>query len=537
MEEGLPLPRTQFLSDQDGPHAIRLTVAPIFEIPNEIFALIFWMSTDSEHIENQRTLIASSQVCRRWRSVIFGYPALWGRVIHFTDPLPRLRQLLQRSKPGPIDVGRVDLQVYLGHIRMLEILSESSSRIRTFNVRLSNRERNYDLVSKQFFEQPAPLLEFMSVSLTPSTSVVQGPLFQGDAPYLRRLHLSNCSIRFALSMPILARLTELSARNIAPVVAPSASMWLMNLLEMPNLRWLSIIDSIAPHQTFPPTQVHLPNLTMLTLSGKLCDCVFLLDYITAPSLIGMRLNCNTVEPGHYFTQLLDNIKRKLSTWPLKADESPQIILLEDGRIFVGNSRRFSSLDVDAWNVCEVASLRSGCHAPDRPICILDLAWDDVEDDIAFCCPLLSAIQPVFKVATSLVLWLIDDNMRAESISEKILRLRVCFHSFEDLHTLHLTNQSSKFILQFLSLPTSPDIIFPSLKTLCFFLPGFHDQEDHFDALLSFVQIRAQIQQALTNIVVSSDANGLSQITQRQTDILKKHGVEVEFNNTLYEQYL
>ena len=40
------------------------------------------------------------------------------------------------------------------------------------------------------------------------------------------------------------------------------------------------------------------------------------------------------------------------------------------------------------------------------------------------------------------------------------------------------------------------------------------------------------------IVISSDANGLSQITQRQTDILKKHGVEVEVNNTqLYEQYL
>ena len=80
-------------------------------------------------------------------------------------------------------------------------------------------------------------------------------------------------------------------------------------------------------------------------------------------------------------------------------------------------------------------------------------------------------------------------------------------------------------------------MFPSLKTLCFYIPRFYDQEDHFNALLSFVQIRAQIQQALANIVVSSDANGLSQITQRQTDILKKLGVEVEVNDTLYEQYL
>ena len=533
--EGVLLSRTQFLLDQDDPHVLKLTVAPIFEI----LALIFWIFTDSGHTENQRTLIASSQVCQRWRSVIFGCPALWGRVIRFnTDPLPRLQQLLQRSKPGPIDVGRVELQVYLEQMRIMEILSESSSRIRTFNVQLSNRGRFFEPISKQFFEQPAPLLEFMSISLNSSTSVVQGPLFQGDAPYLRRLHLSNCSIKFALSMPILSRLTEFSARNITAVVAPSASMWLMNLLQMPQLRWLSIIDSIAPtHETFPLTQVHLSDLTMLSLSGKFCDCVSLLDHITAPSLISMRLNCSTVEPGHHFTRLLDNIKKNLSTWLLKADEFPQIILMEDGRIFVGNSRRFSSLDIDAWNFSEVASLRSGCHANDRPVCILGLAWGDVEDDIAFCRPLLSALQPILKVATSLVLWIDDDNMRAESISEKMLRLRICFHSFERLHTLHLTNQSSKIILQVLSLTKFPDIMFPSLKTLCFYIPRFYDEEDHFNALLSFVQIRAQIQQALANIVVSSDANGLSQITQRQTDILKKHGVEVEVNNTLYEQYL
>jgi hypothetical protein len=536
MEGGLLLSRTQFLFDQDDPHAIKLVVAPIFEIPNEILALIFWMTT--EYTENQRTLIASSQVCQRWRSVIFGYPALWGCVIHFnTDPLPRLQQLLRRSEPAPIDLGRVDLQVYLGQARIMEILSKTSSRIRTFNVRLLNRGRFFESISKQFFEQPAPLLEFMSISFTPSTSVVQGPLFQGDAPNLRRLHLSNCSIKCALSMPILSRLTEFSARNMAPVIAPSASMWLMYLLQMPHLRWLSIIDSIAPtHEIFPPTQVHLPYLTMLSLSGKCCDCDTLLDHITAPSLSSIRLNCSTVEPGHHFTRLLDNVKKNSSAWSLKADEFPQIIL-KDGRIFVGNSRRFSSLDIDAWNVSEVASLRSGCHANDRPICILSLAWGGFEDDIAYCRPLLFALQPIFKVATSLVLWLNDDDIRAGSISEKILRLRACFHLFEHLHTLHLTNQSSKFILQVLSLPTSPDIMFPSLKTLCFFLPRFYDQEDHFNALLSFIQIRAQIQQALANIVVSSDATGLSQITQRQTDILKEWGVEVEVDNTLYEQYL
>ena len=469
--------------------------------------------------------------------MIFGYPALWGCVIYFnTDPLPRLRQLLQRSKPAPIDLGRVDLQVYLGQTRIMEILSKSSTRIRTFNVRLLNRGTFFQSISKQFLEQPAPLLEFMSISFTPNTSVVQGPLFQGDAPYLRRLHLSNCSIKFALSMPILSRLTEFSARNIAPVVAPSASMWLIHLQQMPHLRWLSIIDSIAPtHDIFPPTQVHLPHLSMLSLSGKCCDCDSLLEHITAPSLISIRLNCRSVEPGHHFTRLLDNIKKNLSTWSLKTGEFPQIILMEDGQIFVGNSSsgRFSGLDTNAWNVGELAPSRSDYHANDRPICILNLARGDSEDNIAFCRPLLFALQPIFKVATSLVLWPNDDNMRAESISEKILRLRVWFHSFEHLHTLHLTNQSSQIILRILSLSASPDIMFPSLKTLCFFLPRFYDQEDHFNALLSFIQIRAQIQQPLAKIVVSSDADGLSQITQRQTDILKERGVEVEVDNTQY----
>ena len=200
-------------------------------------------------------------------------------------------------------------------------------------------------------------------------------MFQGNAPYLHCLHLLNYSIEFALSMPILLRLTKFSARNITPTIGPSTSMWLMNLLQMPHLHWLRIIDSIAPtHETFSPTQVHLPVLTMLSLSGKFCDCVSLLDHITAPSLISMWLNCSTVEPGHHFTQLLDSIKKNLSAWLLKAGEFPQIILMEHGHIFVGNSRRFSSLDNDAWNVSEVASLQSGCHTNDNLICILSLTW-------------------------------------------------------------------------------------------------------------------------------------------------------------------
>jgi hypothetical protein len=85
--------------------------APIHSLPDEILEVIFLINTSklvvqNHHYDPYSTILATAQVCQRWRAVALNYPVIWSRIINYERHSPLwIETLLVRSDSTLIDVG------------------------------------------------------------------------------------------------------------------------------------------------------------------------------------------------------------------------------------------------------------------------------------------------------------------------------------------------------------------------------------------------------------------------------------------------
>lgn len=510
----------------------------VFKIPNEVLGVIFLLnatSTKGKMDDPLRTTMGASQVCQRWRNVALSYPELWSCVMDFQkDPFLLLIELLRRSDPVPIDVGKDDQQVTLrsGDGRaLLEILTASTQRIRTFNVEIGLSDLEH--LANMFIQYPAPHLEFLGLNVNGDLEEL---LSQARFPALRRLHLIDCDIDKILfitpKLPLFATLTELSTKDVEYI---SISTWVLILLQTPSLRWLSILDSVAPTDEIQSQRIKapLPELLMLSLAGRFDECVALMDHIVTPPLCSLRLECTSVPVGRELDQASNIAEQWTSQWSLRNVIARRlcVVAMVRSSLIAGNPNCFGALDT--WGTCEAASVRSKCHIDGTSMLSFHFTWESPEEVSSCSHRLVSTFRPIFSVAESLILW-VDDDMF--SFHENTRAIEEILPSFYNLRVLHVTDELVVFIIFLLYNPElqegSSDILLPSLKTLYFMDPKFGENDKCFDTLLSLVQQRKLIHSPIQNINIVCDEGEDPHLhmNQRQQDVLTEHGVHIELSS-------
>ena len=168
---------------------------PIFRLPNEVLAEIFFEVRDSS---NDNAWMRVISVCRLWRDVAISVPRLWSTIELDLDMpneealLEGLKLVLQRSKQAPLEVTvSTKVPVLPAHkIRRLDTLAEHVRRFRYVRIRTIHRE-SLDQISASF-SAPAPQLKTLRLGRFGSTGehgpIAFPPMFSLDHPKLERLH-------------------------------------------------------------------------------------------------------------------------------------------------------------------------------------------------------------------------------------------------------------------------------------------------------------------------------------------------------------
>ncbi|KAF8799987.1 hypothetical protein BYT27DRAFT_7118757 [Phlegmacium glaucopus] len=329
--------------------------------------------SDCQSKERAATTLASAQVCTIWRSAALGYPTLWSRIIDYKyDSLHWIGELLRRSDPSLFDFGSRVRRVEVYRLRVLELVFNHSSRLRTFS--LQTPIANWELVRSRFLQKPAPNLEFIHFSLPYDQGVFTGPLFDNHAPNLRHFHLRRCAVDF--TSPVLTLLTELSVRQITILDAtPTVTAWLDLLGKMPFLRRITIIDAIsdAVAQTELPT-IHLVHLEKLSVEGGFRESVTLINQLTTPPRCGLRLGCNSARIGPEQKILWAMIDKKLDFWEDNTPHRRFTANLDKKSFDIGNLEYINR----PWEVSKAEELENKWDLPLDPILTVSLASHNSE---------------------------------------------------------------------------------------------------------------------------------------------------------------
>jgi len=152
----------------------------IFELPTEIFYIIFWYACGPSPFENGAehlpayTEVPISHVCRRWRSTSLNYPKLWTTII-YDERLPKMRRhqvidhlktYIRRAAGHPLDVRFASLQLYDqdNMYLMLELLLENSSTWHRISLTLPFYIFETELIDR-LRDAHAPLLESYEIEV------------------------------------------------------------------------------------------------------------------------------------------------------------------------------------------------------------------------------------------------------------------------------------------------------------------------------------------------------------------------------------
>ena len=168
---------------------------PIFRLPNEVLAEIFFEVRDSL---SDNTWMRVMSVCRLWRDVAVSVPRLWSTIELDLDManedalLGGLKLVLNRSKQAPLDVTvSTRAQALPAHkIPRLDTLAKHVYRFRYVRIRTIHKE-SLDQISAAF-SAPAPQLKTLRLGRFGSTGqhgpIAFPPMFSLDHPKLERLH-------------------------------------------------------------------------------------------------------------------------------------------------------------------------------------------------------------------------------------------------------------------------------------------------------------------------------------------------------------
>jgi hypothetical protein len=305
-------------------------------IPSHLLEIIFLLSASDDRVkveERAFTAIAVSQVCRYWRAVALEFPAIWGHIISFTEPLDWLSELINKPNPYPLDFGnrgdgvidlsrRTDEDHGLGALRLM---LKQADRFR--RVHLSIKKGVMNVLRNDFLHRCSPLTEYLGLhQLERRPYFYSGPLFQNHAPKLRYL----CLYGVIVSLEALKMLPHLEALVINVHYEPnfdlfekSMDKWLDVLEVLTSLRYLGFTHLFFAERLLSQAQsrtIYMPNLQILRLDGKIpLECYFrFLESVELPKTCGLILapNLDKLDVSNFRTRsrIMDVFKKRIDGW-------------------------------------------------------------------------------------------------------------------------------------------------------------------------------------------------------------------------------
>ena len=503
--------------------------ALIHGLPDEILEVIFLINTSKLGNQNyphnpHSTTLATAQVCQRWRAVALNYSVLWSRIIDYErHSLLWIETLLTRSGSSLIDFDgdSVLKPVELQSSRGMAVLQSIFQRVASLQtVSLHIRRAPWESICLSFLGHSAPNLEFLNlITSCPFPDCLYPlPLFANEAPRLRRLHLQRCLIDFSSS--VLSNLTELSVSYVlAPhlimsssahthplKVAPSVAGWLRVLKNIPTLRFLTLTSAIS-HFTEPEPLpvVDLPHLSLLTIGTRFYPGISLIDHLNIPPACGIRFRLYQLYRDHSRStsefngpKLLSFLSKQLAHWSQDhSDRYLQAKILSGDRIHFGNSKRIGQI----WDMSESDEVEAHSRDSKDPMLSLVLTFDPSDDSFACFNQLLELYRSTFSTTTTLELWM-DPEFASTATT---LGSFSSFHSFTNVKTLNLLEQSPQYLLplfQDASLPDYP--LFPALQLLCLTGTNMNDRQGLLCSIfVAFLLWRAEVRIPLPEIKMIS----------------------------------
>jgi hypothetical protein len=379
------------------------------------------------------------------------------------------------------------------------------------------------------------------------------PLFADEAPRLRRLHLERCLIDFSSS--VLSNLTELSVRDVAPIAAlsasahsqrlmvvPSVARWLRVLQNIPALRFLTLSSAISHFTEHEPLPVvDLPHLALLTISTRFYSGISLIDHLNIPPLCGIRFrlfrNHSRSTDELDGPKLLAFLSKQLTHWPQDySDRYLQAKILSGDRIHFGNSKRVGQ----ALDMTESDEVEAHSRCSKDPMLSLVLTFDPLADSFAFFNQLLELYSSTFSTTTTLDFW-VDQEFAGTAIAGGSFSAFPTFHSFTNVKSLNLLEQSPLYLLPLFQQASLPDYpLFPALQSL--YLTGTN-MDDGQGALCSlfvaFLLRRAEARIPLPEVKIiaghisNQTAEDLSRLGNLRVSL---DSMPFDYANTITESY-
>lgn len=161
--------------------SLKKSFTPINQIPPEVLSLIpdYCDEGDADGLS-----ITLTHVCRGWRNIFISRSSLW--TCFKFKKIDKTRTYIQRSNSSP-------LVIYLGD-------DDYDTNLDAFSLVVPHLHRLKSLTifstdlpgTLQYFYPPAPLLEELDIDVdSEGHQVLDGALFNGDIPTLRKLRLSG----------------------------------------------------------------------------------------------------------------------------------------------------------------------------------------------------------------------------------------------------------------------------------------------------------------------------------------------------------
>ncbi|KDR81994.1 hypothetical protein GALMADRAFT_264277 [Galerina marginata CBS 339.88] len=280
---------------------------PFFDLPNEIFCLIFLHARNLSLIPTSRNLSARpieltiSHVCKLWRSISLNCPPMWDtfRYVVPKSPLVRVKDrftsYIERSSSHPLDIwfnfrGDHGKARFKDHAEMFTVFLSQVDRWRRITILVDD---NLSFIDVDLLKglHPVNLEHF---ALFPqqagySRALFKPNTFTSGAPKLKSVRLITTSYSFFL--PPLSNITTLRFEKPS-YYATDIQLRLstvMALLGLPTLENLSV-SGIQIHQ--PVHNVDFKNVILKRLQDFRCgskDMAQILSYIQAPCLHSLTL--------------------------------------------------------------------------------------------------------------------------------------------------------------------------------------------------------------------------------------------------------
>ncbi|KAF8066620.1 hypothetical protein FPV67DRAFT_1198792 [Lyophyllum atratum] len=297
-------------------------LALVSRLPPEFLGTIFKYVASGATKHSKLEWISVSHVCWSWRSAALDCPDLWCNInIPSTHP-SWAAEMLQRSKMAPLTVAVV-FHLHWNGERTSHLTAQAVNAVLSQVLTQMFRVKELTLSQSRYWshstfmeliellDAPAPLLEKLDVSFgeyDDGNRLPDGLL--ASSYQLVHLQLFKCGITW--QGLVLSNLKTLQIVYTPNAMHPTMNQLVAALSEMPSLEILVFRSIFAPPDvahTASQTTATLPCLRFLQVESELRECTVLLDSLTYPKDMRVKVQCRVLNSDAQSASLRSLISR------------------------------------------------------------------------------------------------------------------------------------------------------------------------------------------------------------------------------------